>query len=447
MIEAQVSAPKAAQCPVPNQLESWWNGKGATGDWFGLRKDIEDHGLVLSGKWLGTLYGVVGGGLEHRATFDEELKFEARLDFDKLTGWEVLRGLQAFGAVRLRDGYNVNNYVGATSGFNPSSYQSGKKWRLMPFYLSYTTPELLGIKNLVTISGGWQNPYDFFARQEDAKLFRNNVIVSGKGISANGVGWSSSYAAWGGMLKVAPNNWSYAQSGLYMAIPGGTNTANRGLDLAGASPADSNGWFALGEAGVMPCIGGLPGKYSFGGYYWGLENTSFFGQNYDGKFGFYWMAEQTLFAEHAAAAPATGDGKSKVDPKDGKSVASVAPTVSSKQGLRWLGFVNYAPKYDNMMPFFFYSGLVYEGLIPTRDADQTGVAFAYGSYSYYNIVADRQAGIYTVPTYEAVLEFEYRYQLNKWAYLQPFLQYVIRPGGMGTVSNATVLGVHCGVAF
>lgn len=417
----------------PSAIASWWNGPRATGEWLGLRQPVADNGLTLGGKWLGTVYGVVNGGLQRRATFDEELKFEARLDFARLTGWDALEGLTMQGGVRLRDGYNVNNAVGASPAFNPSSYQSGKQWRLMPFYLTYTTPSLFGRKDFLTLSGGWQNPYEFFARQEDAKLFRNNVIVSGKGISSNGVGWSSSYAAWGGFMKIVPCDWSYVQAGLYMAIPGATNSPNHGLDLAGAQPASKNGVYALGEAGLTPRIAGLPGKYAFGGYYWGIENKDFDGTAEAGKFGLYWMAEQTLYREPL---PPESDGKSKIP-----------STRESTEGLRWLGFVNYAPPSNDALPFFFYTGLVYEGLIPSRHRDQTGIAFAYGNYSYDQITAAHEAGKSVVNTYEAVLEFEYRAQVNKWSYVQPFLQYVIRPGGNGQVANATVLGVHFGVTF
>lgn len=428
-----------AACLSSLQGESrWWETDGLTGNWLGARDELADHGLTVNGKWLGTVYGVVDGGLERKGTFDEELKFEARLDFAKLTGWAVLDGLMATGAVRWRDGENVNKFVGASPAFNVSSYQSGKEWRLMPFYLTYTTPELFGVPKFLTLSGGWQNPYEFFARQEDAKFFRNNVIVSGKGISSNGVGWSSSYAAWGGFVKVAPNPWAYAQAGLYMAIPGDADTANHGFALAGASPADSNGLYALGEAGVTPRLAGLPGKYAVGGYYWGLENTSFFGATYDGKFGFYAMAEQTLFLEPEPATAAKGDGKTAEAP---------ARKPESRQGLRWLGFANFAPKYNNALPFFFYTGLLYEGLVPTRDRDQAGIALALGDSSYYGILADRAAGEAVSETFEGVLEFDYRAQLTRWAFVQPFLQYVIRPGANGRVPNATVIGVHFGVAF
>ena len=46
-----------------------------------------------------------------------------------------------------------------------------------------------------------------------------------------------------------------------------------------------------------------------------------------------------------------------------------------------------------------------------------------------------------------MLEPDYRIQLNKWAYVQPFIEYIIRPGGAGIVGNATVLGLHFRVNF
>ncbi len=427
--------PSAYSQENSNAVREWWAGEKASGEWFGLRPELKDHGIDISGKWISTVYGVAAGGLERHGAFDQSLHFDLKVDFARLTGWEILEGLTANAAVRYRDGTSVNDYVGASSTFSPTTYQSGKQWRLMPFYLTYTTPELFGVKKLLTLSGGWQDPYDVFAQQPESKFFRNNAIISSKGISANGVGWSSSYAAWGGYLKVKPVEWYYAQAGLYMAIPGGNNTANHGLDLQGALPADLNGWFILAETGVTPRLGpaGLPGKYVVGGYYWGLENKSYNGQPNDGRYGFYGQADQMLWREPASQPP--GDGKKAVK------------TALSEQGLRWFSFFNFAPPSNSAMPFYFHTGLVYKGLIPTRDADQIGAAFALGNYSYNKIEADYRAGRTAHQTYEAVAEFDYRVQVNKWAFVQPFLQYIIRPGGTGLVQNATVLGVHFGVEF
>ncbi len=412
-------------------FQSWWQGTQGTGNWFGARETLGGKGLTITGKWLGSIYGAVDGGLSRGAYFDQEFKLEGQLDIGKLTGWERLEGLEAHGGVRYRGGDNVNESVGASPAFNVSSYQGGMGWRLMPFYLRYTTPEMFGVSKFLTLQAGWVDPYEVFARLEDAKLFRNNVIVSGKGISSNGVGWSSSYAAWGGFAKIAPVDWFYLQGGLYLAIPGDTESANHGLEFAGARPANRNGWYVLGETGVTPKIWDLPGKFAVGGYYWSLENSGFESGRADGKFGFYLMGEQSLFLEP--------------HPSDKEIVHGSG--AGGHQGLRALGFVNFAPEWNNTMPFFFYAGLVYEGLLPGRDSDLAGVALAYGNYSQSKWQAEADRGIALKQTNEGVLEFEYRYQVNRWSFVQPFLQYVIRPGGRGAVANSTVLGVHFGVVF
>jgi porin len=427
--------------PSDSALADWWQGKYASGDWLGVRDSLEDRGIDVHGYWKGTFYGLTDGGLDSpRGAFDEEIRIGITLDFGKLVG---IDGLTMDGSVRWRDGRNPDEYVGASSNFNPSKYQSGQQWRLMPFYLTYVTPELFGVKNLLTISGGWQNPYDFFTDQPDSKFFMSNAISVTKGIGGvNGFPWSSSYAAWGGFLKVKPTDWYYAMAGLYVAIPESTTMSNHGLGLAGYAPNPSeNGLYFLAETGVTPKLGAakLPGKYAFGSIYWGLENESFNGQAYDQKSTFYWQADQMIFREPAPAA------KSPLNDKKFKE--SPAEPKLSEQGLSATTFFNFAPSYDNAMPFYFQTGLVYKGLIPGRDHDQIGVAFGYGNYSYNKIVAEEEAGKTIHQTYEAVIEADYRVQLTKFTYLQPFWQYIVRPNGTGITQNANIFGLHMGVTF
>jgi carbohydrate-selective porin OprB len=456
VVSLQAGTP-TAEPPVETKTSSafgdWLNGKYATGNWFGVRDVLEDHGVTPYGNWKGTFYGLTGGGLDApRGAFDEEIVLGLKIDFGKLAG---IDGLTAQGSVRWRDGRSPNTYVGAGSLFNPSRYQSGQQWRLMPFFLSYTTPELFGVKDFLTISGGWQNPYDFFADQPDSKLFTNNAIGTQKGIGSAGVGWGSSYAAWGGYLKVKPVDWYYIQGGLYMAIPNATSMSNHGLDLEGYAPdPNANGIYALGETGVTPKIGPdqLPGKYAFGGMYWGVENTSYFNAKYDGKYDLYWQADQMVFREPSKAAEeplakGPSDGKEVAGGKSFKEPVSTEKPKLSDQGLYIINFVNFAPKYNCPVPFYFHTGLIYKGLIPTRDKDQLGVAFAYGNYSYYKILDDYNDGRTVHQTYEAVIEADYRVQLTKFTYVQPFWQYIIRPNGTGLVQNANIFGLHMGVTF
>ncbi|MEO8205858.1 MAG: carbohydrate porin, partial [Chthoniobacterales bacterium] len=408
-------------------LEQWWNGKYATGTWFGGRNILEDHGVTLSGEWKANLLWNVDGGLQQRFGYDDEWKFRVLLDFAKLTGWETIEGLSAYSDVRYRGGAGVNKWVGASNNFAPSTFQGGRLWLFQNAYLSYVTPKLFGIKEFLTLSGGWQNPTDIFINQPLSKFFLNNTFTSGKGLSTNGIPWGGSYAAWGGYLKVKPVDWYYAQAGLYLAIPGGTNTADHGLDFAGNQiNPDSNGLYFIGETGFTPKIGPskLPGKYAAGVIYWGVENTSFYGEKYDQRNEVYFQADQQIYREPSrraiVKAPSAG--------KSGKEVVT-APKLS-EQGLYFFSLFNVAPAFNNTLPFYFQTGLVYKGLIPTRDSDQVGVALAYGSYSS-NLQQSQADSGKPVQTYEGVLEFDYRVQINKWAYVQPNLQYIIRPNGNG----------------
>ncbi len=113
------------------------------------------------------------------------------------------------------------------------------------------------------------------------------------------------------------------------------------------------------------------------------------------------------------------DGKSIADGKEFKEIVKPSKPKLNEQGLYFFSLINFAPKYNNPLPFYFQTGLVYKGLIPTRDQDQLGVAFAYGNYSYYKQLADERRGRAT-QVYEAVLGVRLSH---------PGQQVVLRPAG------------------
>lgn len=445
----QPSIAQAGQTSSSNQkslsspIEQWWNGKYATGNWFGLRDGLEDRGLNLGASWRANFLGVVSGGIQQRAGFDEEFKFFGTLDFAKLTGWEPLAGLTARAEVRWRDGDGVNKYAGTIGSFNPSTYQGQKQWRFLTAYLTYTTPELFGVKDFLTLSGGWQPPSDFFIVQPESKFFVNNTFLSSRGIATNGILWSGSYSTWGGHMKIKPNDWYYLTTGLWLAAPFGTETRNHGLYFAGYQVDPSlNGLYWVTETGFTPKIGPskLPGRYAAGFSYWGVENTSFSGQNVDQRLQFYWQADQMLYREPSPEEPTLSEGKTLIPSKP-------AQAKLNDQGLYFFSLIDFAPPYNSLLPFYFQTGLLYKGLIPTRDQDQLGIALAYGNFSFNNIQAQQQKGNVNQQNYIAVLELDYRIQLNKWAYVQPVVQYIVHPNGSERYGNATVLGLHFGVNF
>lgn len=436
-------------------LAEWWNGTYATGDWFGVRDTLEDRGITPRVEWKANFLWNVAGGLQQRFGYDDEWKFRLNVELDKLTGWEALDGLSVYSDIRYRGGAGVNKWVGASSNFAPSTFQGGRLWRFQQVYLTYTVPELFGVKKLFTLSGGWQNPTDIFINQPLSKIPLNNTFTSGKGISANGIPWGGSYGAWGGYAKVAPIDWFYAQSGLYLAIPNANATSNHGLNFAGYQiDPELNGLYWLTEAGFTPKVSSskLPGKYAAGFIYWGVENTSFNGGVTDERTLVYFQIDQQLYREPSREEPAPllakgpSDGKTATEGKSFKAPVETTKPKLNDQGLSFFSLFNVAPKFQANLPFYFHAGLSYKGLIPTRDNDQLIVAFAYGSYSSYLQDNQEQRGR-PIQTYEAVLEFDYRIQLNKWAYFQPSLQYLIRPNGNGLTANATVIGFQTGINF
>lgn len=121
---------------------------------------MEDHGIKPGAEWKANILFNVDGGLQQRGGYDDEFKFRLTIDLAKLTGWEAIEGLTL--DVRYRGGAGVNKFTGTSSQFVPSTFQGGRLWRFQNAYATYTTPGTLGVKEFLTISGGWQNPTDIF---------------------------------------------------------------------------------------------------------------------------------------------------------------------------------------------------------------------------------------------------------------------------------------------
>jgi carbohydrate-selective porin OprB len=442
----------AAEEKMEGSFSKWWNCKQFTGNWFGVRDVLKGNGLSLNGKYYGAYFGAVDSQGGSRGFWDQGVEFGGDLNFGKLLKVESLEGLTAFGAVRWRDdrlGADPNEFVDASSMFNPSNWISGMQWRLTSFGLEFKSKDLLAVKDMISLKGGWLQPQKEFIDQPLSKLFLNNAVNSAKGIGGN-IPFSSSFSTWGGTLQVKPLDWHYAKVGMFMAYPGSTATENHGLAMQGFAPNTSlNGLMVMAETGFTPKIGAseLPGKYAMGGYYWGNDKNSFNGTSQYGQYGFYWQADQMLFREASKIVeePAPS-GKGATDAKSFKAPVSCSKPKLSDQGLSMFNLLTFAPKYNNTYPLYFQTGLMYKGLIPGRDKDQMMISLAYGQYSYYSNLARRDRGR-DWQNYTMFLEWGYRFELSGWAFVQPFAQYVIRPNGTDAVQNATILGIYTGLTF
>jgi porin len=165
---------------------------------------------------------------------------------------------------------------------------------------------------------------------------------------------------------------------------------------------------------------GLLGHYWFGAYYSPWQFAQFGStETASNSYGFYWHADQMVWQEEPG----------------------------SDQGLTlWSAFVLSPQQNISKLPFQVNSGIVYKGLVPTRDNDVTMLGFVYGNFSddYADSMASTGAGS---PSYEIAMEAGYRFQITKFAYVQPNVQWIINPGGTGNIPNALVLGAQMNVTF
>lgn len=434
----------------------WWNGKNMLGGEnppFSLRKKLDENGLSFTGNVQGAFFGVVDSQKGARGFWTDQIQFGSELNIGKLIKNEDLNGVLVFSNFRYRasqNDANPNNFVEAVPMFNPTNWQSGVQFRVLSLGAQISSQNLLPIKDMLVLRGGWLQPQREFVDQPLSKLFLNTAVNSAKGIGGN-IPFSSSFSTWGGTLSVKLHESIYIKNGLFMSYPQARASDNHGLAFQGYAPAtNQNGLFYMGETGYTPKIGEskLPGKYAFGGYFYGTpadKTKSWNGTQNAGRYGFYFQADQMLYREpspDSGSAPCPApDGKSVVSGKSFQSVVEPKPPKLSSQGLSTFNLLSFAPGYAqaNVFPFYFQTGLVYTGLIPQRNEDLTMLSLGYGAY---------QGDVYNPSkSYTAVLEGGYRYQLNGWSYVQPFCQYFIRPQGTETVQNATILGFQIGLVF
>lgn len=408
----------------------WWSGAhmlGGDGNRFGpdRRGWLKKHGWSFDGNYQGAYFGVLSSQQGARGFWDGQLNFSGQFNLGDAMDNEQLRGVQLFGAARYRSSWeesNPNNFVQAQSMFNPTNWQSGTQWRLLSFGLFLDSAKLLSVEHMFSLKVGWLQPQREFADQPLSKLFLNNAVNSAKGIGGN-IPFSSSESTWGGALTVRPHDSFYLKNALFMTYPNSTASTNHGLRFQGSLDPAQNGLWYMGEGGWTPSFGPdkLPGKYAFGGYYYGTPagQSAWSGSNVPGQYGFYAQADQMLYRE------ASSDSSEKRSP----------------QGLKMLNLFYFtgSEATADVYPFYFQSGLVYTGLLPGRDLDLTMISLGCGVYSEAAGAPSRSQ--------TAVVECAYRWQVNGWLYAQPFFQYFSRPNGTSDVANAAILGITAGVVF
>ena len=425
----------------------WWNGQSLSGDWWGVRNFLDDSGVEISASYTNNIAGNPVGGKSAGFTYTDNVSFGLELNFEELIGWKGLTidvsGLNRAGSSLSQD--NIGNQ------FTVQQVYGGQT---VMFYALLFEQKLLDDK--ISIKAGRFSAGDDFASSPIYWLYMNNGIDGNpQALPVNTCFSAYPWAVWAARLRVDPTPECNAMVGAYQVSNRVFGRSEyHGLDW---SIRQGDGVLLISQVGWTPEffkrpvekaaasdgksivetkarsegktfkaaapeteMKGLPGHYWIGGYYspW---NFAQFGtaDTASNSYGFYLHADQMVWQK----------------------------SPGSDQGLTlWSSFVLSPQQNIAKLPFQANAGVVYKGLIPTRDQDYTILGLVYGKFSR-NYARTVEAAGNGYPQYEMVLEWGYRVNFTKFAYVQPDLQWVINPGGTGRISNALVLGAQMSVTF
>ena len=425
------------------------------GDWGGLRTELSKHGVDFEFLYGGSLPDNLDGGVRRGAVYQGALLMMLDLDSEKLVGYTGgsfhvsslwLNGEKPFST--FADG--TPNFVGDLNKVNlldfPNAFRLWELWYQQRFFdgkLTLKVGELSIDRDFIVPE--YYNSLGSLTLINQTFFYPTLAfdVYDIPGLPPRHHGLASTpNAVPGALLRWDPVPQVYGQVAIYGGDPDQSYSGTR-FNLS-----EEEGALAYFEAGYhlnnQTNQPGLEGSFKLGGYYHtGNFNDLYSGvtsaflsavgfpapgvETHWGNYGIYFLAEQQLFRE-----------KDKTDP--------------AKQGLVGFFRVAGAPADRNLAQFGIDGGLVYKGLIPSRDWDTLAVAASYLELSDDLRRAQQDAnalvpGAFVVSDHESVLEISYKAQLTAWWTLQASLQRVFHPGGSAAIPDATVFILQTTVRF
>jgi porin len=424
---------------------TWLTQDTATGDWGGLRTKLEDKGLEIFGGYTAEVWGNTTGGIKDGTVYTGLLDFGANLDLEKAIGWQGASVSTTWLWLSGRDASEdlVGNFltISNIAGFNTL--------RVMELWFQQNL-----LDDKISLRLGQLTADSEFVISDYAGTFINGTFgwpaFMYMNLPAGGPGYPM--GTLGARLAVTPVDWFTFQSAVFQGNVYDQNVNRHGFRwrLDG-----ENGFLFLNEAQARwnhrDEETGLPGQAKAGMWIQtGQLADTLAASTNSGNYGWHFILDQMIYREPSAELPPpTGkskDGKSVVDSKGGKSFKEPVKMEKSDQGLGFFGRIAFTKEDRNFLNFYFDTGLTYKGLIPTRDNDTIGIAFAYaqlGNTAQNSLIDEGSVGVGA----EMVLEATYQAQITPWLIIQPDIQYIINPGGTQDLGNAFVIGGRAAITF
>ena len=392
-----------------------------SGDWGGLRTRLEESGVKVAFEYWTNLAGNPVGGMRQGFTYTDSLNLAIDFDFQKLFAW---KGGALHFTFTNRDGSSLSQgYIGNIFTVQ-QIYGPTETYRLTQLTLEQSFAG--GVFDVVA----GRYPASDFATSPLYCVFMNNGFCGYPGGVAQNLNMPYfPVPSWAGRVRWKPSPEFLAQVGAFEVNP--TLAATHGFDW---STSGGTGTAVVGElwyvrGGDAP---GLPGHYKLGGWYQ-TQNAASGGPpaaatavpsapaafaravapSIDAKAGFYALFDQAL-----TAGMPRGRGAAEVP-----------------EGVTALGGVSWAQGPNTVNNGAAFTGVIVNGLIPSRPFDTQGFAATWVNRTISG------------ETYELVLEWNYGMEITRWFRFQPDVQWIIRPGATGQIPNALVLGAQASIDF
>jgi porin len=443
---AQQQQAPADEPPPAKEQPDFWHRDTLTGDWGGLRTELQDQGIAFSAAYTGEVFANVQGGIKRGASYDGLFLPQIDIDLDKLMGWHGasfrVSMIQAHGP-SMTEGWvgNLMNVSGVVA-VPPAT-------RLYNLWLQQNL-----FDDVLSVRAGLMNVDAEFMTSLTASLFVNTTFGwpswTGFDLPGGGPAYPLSAPAVRVKLQPAPEGY-YAQAAVFSGDPtghSGSNSLSTGLP-SGTVISFTGGAFIIAETGYAVNQGkdakGPPMAFKLGGWY--ATSSHFQDQRFD-------TVGISLASPASNGAPFNHVGDWGIY---GVADASLYRTEDGG-GLSAFARIGGSPSAQNLISFYADGGLTYKGLIPGRDDDTAGIGFGFTRIGNNARGFDQDVRVFTNPFFpvrnnELMLDLTYQIQLTPWMTLQPDLQRIFRPGGNvlnpdgSPRKDALVLGLRSSLTF
>ena len=435
------------------------------GDWGGLRTDLSNRGIDFEFFYAGAVPNNLDGGLKRGGVYQGALLMTLDLHSEKLLGYEGgtfhagslwLHGEKPFSEKYIGD-LNKVNLIDFENSFRlwelwyEQQFLDGRlslKFGQMSIDQDFIVPQYYNSLATLTLLN-----QTFFYPTMAFNVYDQPFFPIGHHALA-----STPYGTPGVRLRADPSEYFYVQAGAYDGNP---DRGDSGTRVALSHDEGALLYFELGlKINQGRDASGPPGNLKLGGYY----HTDDFVDMYQGSF----VAFDNFVAASGIPLPPLSSGSARAHEGNYGLYVLADQTLwretdkddPAAQGL--VGFVraSIAPEDRNLASLGLDGGLVYKGLIPTRDWDTLALAGSYMEISDDVTSAQRDinailagagapSAFEKLADYEAVIELSYKAQMTAWWTVQPSVQRVIHPGGrvLANIPDAWVFIVQTTFRF